>query len=189
MSFWSLTPPALSPVKLLLSRILAVGCNEYSALFPCFLFFHQLITPDGVLLIQWPGLWLLTCWRRCLRTSQGRMESRTYTLPLSHCLIAASSHLLPRTSVQNNLRPPRAFLNFKSSWSTYFPLASIISLGLILGRKPASVQKSDSSYFFIEEGTTPLGKEDLNRTEPSSALLYGLEDVRETALSRAEFLP
>lgn len=56
---------------------------------------------------------------------------------------------------------PGLFSLFKSFRSPYVLPASVISLGLIPGRKPASeafwVQKSDSSYFFIEQGTTPRG--------------------------------
>ena len=101
-----------------------------------------------------------------------RLEPQLFPHPIVSALPPVTCphiHQSKTTSIS-----PGLFSLFKSSRIPYVPPASVISLGLILGRKPASeafwVQKSDSSYFFIEQGTTPRGQEELNRTEPSSTL-------------------
>lgn len=69
-------------------------------------------------------------------------------------------------------------LLFKSFRVHTSPLAPIIFLRVILRRKPASdavgVHKSEGLYFFIEQTTSPLGKEGLNREEPSLELVSWL---------------
>lgn len=174
-----LIPPVLSPIMLLLSRILVVDYNGH-CLFLCFLFFIKLspcpVDASDLDCCCWlVGGQARTVWGHLKEEVRVEPNSSLNTLP--HCSLQLPALYIHQFKIIFSYLGGRGgFSLFKSSWSPYFPLASPVSLAMTLGRKPASdalwAWKSDGPHFLTEQGTPPLEEEGPDRAEPSLAILW-----------------
>lgn len=133
-------PPHFStllPIKLLLSRILAEGCNGYY-FSPIFCFFINLPPrqhPVGTSDLDF------CCWlgEGAARLVSGQLregvkvETKLFLhLPSSHCCHQPPACLIHQFNT--TFSHLRVFSLLKSAWNLYFPLASVTAVGLTLGR-------------------------------------------------------